>query len=66
MVICIAILKYILIQKNCAYLSKFIYDLTIQSEGSVAAEHGLGLKKLSIKKYKPSENYLFIKKLKNT
>ena len=52
-------------KKNCAYLSKFIYDLTIQSEGSVAAEHGLGLKKnYLLKKYKPSENYLFIKKLK--
>ena len=52
-------------KKNCNYLSKFIYDLTIQSEGSVAAEHGLGLKKnYLLKKYKPSENYLFIKKLK--
>ena len=52
-------------KKNCIYLSKFIYDLTIQSEGSVAAEHGLGLKKnYLLKKYKPSEIYLFIKKLK--
>ena len=52
-------------KKNCSNLSKFIYELTIKNQGSVAAEHGLGLKKNNLlKKYKPNKNYIFLKKLK--
>ena len=54
-----------LTKKNCSNLSKFIYELTIKNQGSVAAEHGLGLKKNNLlKKYKPNKNYIFLKKLK--
>ena len=66
MVIYIVISKLIPLQKkNCSNLSKFIYELTIKNQGSVAAEHGLGLKKNNLlKKYKPNKNYIFLKKLK--
>jgi len=53
--------------KNKKLLSNFIYDLTIESGGSIAAEHGLGLQKNKlIKKYKSKEYLNFLKKIKKT
>ena len=52
-------------KKNNIVLSKFIYQLVIQNDGSIAAEHGLGVKKNNLlKNYKSKNYYKFIKKLK--
>ena len=52
-------------KKNINLLSKFIYDLTIKCNGSIAAEHGLGiLKNKLLMKYKSKNYYEFLKKLK--
>ncbi len=53
-------------KKNNLMLSKFVYQLVIQNHGSIAAEHGLGLKKNNLlKNYRSKNYYNFIKKLKN-
>jgi FAD/FMN-containing dehydrogenase len=52
-------------KKNINLLSKFIYDLTITCDGSIAAEHGLGvLKNKLLIKYKSKNYYEFLKKFK--
>ena len=46
-------------------LSNFIFDLVIELNGSIAAEHGIGTQKSDLlKKYKTKEYYNFLKKLK--
>jgi FAD/FMN-containing dehydrogenase len=46
-------------------LSNFIFDLVIELNGSIAAEHGIGTQKSDLlKKYKTKEYYSFLKKLK--
>tara|TARA_Y100000768_G_scaffold373536_1_gene342279 strand:- start:133 stop:1395 length:1263 start_codon:yes stop_codon:yes gene_type:complete len=51
--------------KNGNFLSKFIYNLVLQCGGSIAAEHGLGIKKNDlIKKYKTINYLKFLKNIK--
>ena len=53
------------IKKNLNLLSKFIYKLTIKCDGSIAAEHGLGLLKNNLLiKYKSKNYYEFLVKFK--
>ena len=53
------------IKKNLSLLTKFIYRLTIDCKGSIAAEHGLGsLKNDLLIKYKSKNYYEFLKKFK--
>ena len=53
--------------KNKKLLSNFIYNLTIECGGSIAAEHGLGLQKNKlIKKYKSKEYLNFLKNIKKS
>ena len=53
------------IKKNLNLLSKFIYKLAIKCDGSIAAEHGLGLLKNNLLiKYKSKNYYEFLVKFK--
>ncbi len=53
------------IKKNFKLLSEFIFELAISCEGSIAAEHGLGLLKNDLLiKYKSKNYNKFIKKFK--
>lgn len=48
-------------EKDIKFLHKYIYELTLSLNGSIAAEHGLGQKKnMLIKKYKSKEYYNFL------
>jgi FAD/FMN-containing dehydrogenase len=52
-------------EKDIKLLHKYIYDLTLSLNGSIAAEHGLGKKKnMLLKKYKSKEYYNFLKNFK--
>jgi FAD/FMN-containing dehydrogenase len=52
-------------EKDIKLLHKYIYELTLSLNGSIAAEHGLGQKKnMLLKKYKSKEYYNFLKNFK--
>ena len=48
-------------EKDIKLLSKYIYELTLSLNGSIAAEHGLGQKKnMLLKRYKSKKYYNFL------